>query len=546
MTPIERFAAYIVEKPFYPYQAEVANAIMYSIDHNLGHVITVMMARQSGKNQLSALIEAFLLFTRREGTIIKAAPTFSPQVTNSRRRLMSMLENPFCNKRLWTSYAQIGLAPSKEVHLVRRHVGPSVMFFSADRDSNVVGATASLLLEIDEAQDVESEKFDKDFRPMASTSNATSVMYGTAWSDETLLARQCRLNLEIERAGGPRRHFEYDWRACAASNPNYQRFVETEIERLGESHVAIQTQYYLRSISSAGFFFNDLQRTLLRGSHVWELQPENSLSSWPVEPHSEQGMSIHAEPATPLPEMAGSPVDQPIYAGTEQAAALPGTGSNGQEAACSGICYVAGLDVGGEERADPTDAEKLNVKRDSTVLTIGRVQYNELQLPTIEIVHQCWWTGKTYLEQYAAVLALCEQWAIRRLVIDNTGQGAGLASLLIDKLGKERVEAYSFTRPSKSKLGYELLALINSGRCTLYHERGAPAEIYAECWQQIKLARYSLPAPETINFYVEPGEGHDDFLISLALCARALEALVQPAAATRIPARPMYEGESRY
>jgi hypothetical protein len=206
---------------------------------------------------------------------------------------------------------------------------------------------------------------------------------------------------------------------------------------------------------------------------------------------------------------------------------------------------VAGIDVGGEERADPNNPEKTNVKRDSTVLTIGSVQYNELQLPTREVVHQVWWTGKTYPEQYATVLALCEQWAIRRLVIDNTGQGAGLASMLLEKLGKERVEAYSFSRPSQSKLGYQLLALVNAGRFTLYHQAGAPRAIYEECWSQINQARYTLPASETINFFGEPSEGHDDFLISLALCAQALEAMIQPAAGQKMAARPLCPGESR-
>lgn len=44
------------------------------------------------------------MFTRKDGIIIKAAPTFNPQILNSRRRLMSVLENPFGSKRLWTSY----------------------------------------------------------------------------------------------------------------------------------------------------------------------------------------------------------------------------------------------------------------------------------------------------------------------------------------------------------------------------------------------------------------------------------------------------------
>lgn len=95
LTPIERFAAYIIGKPLYPYQAQVANAILRSIEYHLSQIITVMMLRQSGKNQLSAIIEAFLLFSRREGTIIKAAPTFSPQILTSRCRLMQMLDNPF-------------------------------------------------------------------------------------------------------------------------------------------------------------------------------------------------------------------------------------------------------------------------------------------------------------------------------------------------------------------------------------------------------------------------------------------------------------------
>ncbi|HEU5375333.1 MAG TPA: hypothetical protein VFV38_07845 [Ktedonobacteraceae bacterium] len=57
--------------------------------------------------------------------------------------------------------------------------------------------------------------------------------------------------------------------------------------------------------------------------------------------------------------------------------------------------------------------------------------------PCVEIVHQIWWTGKTYPEQYAAVLAICEQWDIRRcLAIDNTGQGAGLTLMLIERGGQ--------------------------------------------------------------------------------------------------------------
>ncbi len=486
-TPIEKFARVILRKPLYPYQAIIANAIIHSINNNLGHIITVMLSRQAGKNQLSAVLEAFLLFTRPSGCIVKCAPTFSPQITNSHRRLMSMLETKVTSGRIWTSYGVIGLAPRADKGLLKRHVGPFVQFFSADPDSNVVGATASILLEVDEAQDVLPEKFDRDFRPMASTTRSTTVMYGTAWSDDTLLARQRAVNLEIEAQTGEKRHFEFDWTTPASVNENYRKFVEDEIRRLGENHIAIQTQYFLRPISGAGYFLNDLQRTMIQDVHSWESE------------------------------------------------ATEGTGF-----------YVAGLDVGGEERVDPADPTKVNTKRDSTVLTIGRVSFNELMLPVLEIVHQAWWTGMHHVEQYAAVCDYVARWNIKRLVVDATGEGAGLASLLIDKWGEERVEAFKFSRPSKSRLGFQVLGMINSGRLKLYAQGGAPQEIAEECWAQLRKARYRLPAPEIIDFYVAAGEGHDDFLMSLALTTEAVEGVMKPAESTLVVPEKMYPGESRY
>ena len=88
---IENFAARIIGRPLYPYQLDIAEAILISVEQNRGWIISIMMARQMGKNQLSAIIEAYLLHRYTEGTIVKAAPTFKPQIINSRLRLMSML-----------------------------------------------------------------------------------------------------------------------------------------------------------------------------------------------------------------------------------------------------------------------------------------------------------------------------------------------------------------------------------------------------------------------------------------------------------------------
>src|SRR5262249_6843343 len=156
--------------PLYPYQIEIGDAILDSVLEGKGLTFTVMLARQMGKNQLSAIIEAYLLTSQPEGTIVKAAPTFKPQVVTSRLRLLSILENPITKRRFWRSLGyMVGVAPTEEERELQ--TGPRIMLFSAGPESNIVGATANLLLEIDEAQDVSIEKFDKDLRPMASTSN---------------------------------------------------------------------------------------------------------------------------------------------------------------------------------------------------------------------------------------------------------------------------------------------------------------------------------------------------------------------------------------
>src|SRR5579885_3696691 len=90
---IARFARHVLGKPLYPYQSEIAGAILSSIFNGEGKIFSVMMARQMGKNQLSAVIEDYLLTCMQAGTIVKAAPTFTPQIINSRLRLLSLLED---------------------------------------------------------------------------------------------------------------------------------------------------------------------------------------------------------------------------------------------------------------------------------------------------------------------------------------------------------------------------------------------------------------------------------------------------------------------
>ena len=63
-----------------PYQLEVGRVVMDSIQRGIGLTFSVEIARQGGKNELSAHLEVLLLtlYMARGGNIVKCSPTFKP------------------------------------------------------------------------------------------------------------------------------------------------------------------------------------------------------------------------------------------------------------------------------------------------------------------------------------------------------------------------------------------------------------------------------------------------------------------------------------
>jgi hypothetical protein len=440
-----------------PYQVEAGRAILDSVAHERGLSFSVEIARQGGKNELSAQLEALLLalHVSRDADAVKCAPTFDPQGRISMRRL-------------WSRLLEAGLAPlaSREAgHIVR--VGHArQVFLSAEPGANVVGHSAQILLEVDEAQDVAEEKFDREFRPMAATANATTVFYGTAWDDSTLLERAKQRHLELERRDGVRRHFEYDWQAVARYNPAYGRYVEAERQRLGEQHPLFLTQYCLKPIAGGGRLFSPGQLAQLEGRHDRQRAPR------------------------------------------------------------AGETYVAGLDLAGGEMEGDVGAPPsvASAQRDSTVLTIARAAYPGrgaiVQEPRLEVVEHYVWTGEPHDALIQRLVDLLrEVWQVRRLAVDATGLGETIARLLTATLGSLVVHPVRFTQEAKSRLGYGLLAAVNSGRLKLY--AGDNSQEYRHCRHELERARVAYRANRTMNFFVEPSDGHDDYLMSLALLAEA-------------------------
>jgi len=426
-------------------------AILESVFGKKGLTFSVEIARQGGKNELSAQMELLLLTLHitENKHLIKSSPTFKPQAVISMSRLKDRLNDAGFG-RIW----------SAEHGYIIKLGNARAIFLSADETSNVVGNTAHILLEVDESQDVSKEKYSKEFKPMGATTNVTTVHYGTTWDESTLLEEIKQTNLELERKDGVKRHFSYDWEEVAKYVPDYREYVEGERERLGESHPLFMTQYRLLPVRGGGGFLSVQQREQLQGKH------------------------------------------------------------HRQRRAKSGKTYVAGIDLAGEaEDFVKTTGER----RDSTVVTIGELDFTRADIvnrePLVKIVELYRWAGRKHTELYAQLVDILKNvWRCRRIVVDATGVGEPVAAFLKKALGS-RVTPFKFTQQSKSELGFNLLAAVNAGRLKIY--KGDGSEEYQQFMREMEKAHGQYRPNQTINFYVNPAQGHDDFLMSLALTVEA-------------------------
>jgi len=301
---------------------------------------------------------------------------------------------------------------------------------------------------------------------MGATTNVTTIHYGTTWDDSTLLEEVKQTNNELERRDGIRRHFRYDWQEVARYNPDYLAYVEGERERLGENHPLFLTQYCLLPIRGGGGFVSAQQRAQLSGEHKRRHHPE------------------------------------------------------------AGKVYVAGIDVAGEaEEGEDAQLRAVKPRQDSTVITIGELDFSTAdpslkgKQPRVKVVEHYWWTGRKHAELYTQLVDILKNvWKCRRIVVDATGVGQPVSSFLRQALGS-RVIPFTFTAQSKSGLGFDLLASINSGRLKMYAGDGSTE--YQEFWFEIEKAKSQYRPNQTMNFYVDEAKGHDDFLMSLALVVEA-------------------------
>jgi hypothetical protein len=451
--------------------------------------VVVEMPRQSGKNETSAQVEVALLarFAAQGGAVVKCAPTWKPQIVNSKLRFEARA------RAVERKLAFLKFKPT--MGYMYRCGQALIQFLSAAPDANVVGATASLLLEVDEAQDVSVAKFDKDFAPMRASTSAPMALYGTPWTDDTLLELTKLAILEGRMRG---RIFQVSPEAVAAANPAYGEHVDAEVRRLGREHPLVKTQYFLELLAAQGRLLSMQQLQLMVGEHG--PRDKRTGEKWIV-----AGL-----------DFAGADEDPSLT--------LPGSGRE--------------LSYGG---------------RDSVALTVGEVRMvrvmEGLELPEVRMLARYEWTNVNPVSLHTTLYRLLWQvWKVDRVHCDATGIGATGTALLaagLNKGGWERVAGVTFDSAwqTHTRLAFNYLAAVNGSRLLDYRPQNVerrtqngdplavarqpepPADVDGLAWWQRGHGRLRGRPGQRVKVEVPANEGHDDLLISELLLVDAALAL---------------------
>jgi hypothetical protein len=414
---VRLFSRLVIQIPLRAYQVEPAQAVIESCLGQKGLEFLWVFPRQSGKDEAIAQLCTFLLtlFQRVEAAIIHVYPT-GGQIATGVGRLENRLEN------LWTSGHWWSKAKP-----TRRGLGLSqIAFFSGHPQARAEGATANLLLIINEVQDQDEAIVERRFTPMRASANATALYVGTVrttgdflWKTKSRLEKQ-------QRRDGQQRVFILTAHQVGQENRHYKTFVAGQVAKYGRQHPVVKTEYYGEPVDVAAGLFPRRRLTLMQGDHPRLSQPQ------------------------------------------------------------PGQVYIALIDVGGQdEGATEAFAELENPERDYTCCTIVRAIARPGEIgPRYEAVDVFADQGSRHFQEHPGRPSLFEQmvaylrhWRVAAVVIDSSGVGQGISDALGEKLSQP-VFPFDFSKNhGKSRLGNNFLAIIETGRFKYFTEgRGEKGE----------------------------------------------------------------------
>ena len=478
----------------FDYQIEIADAIIYSALNGLGWYMVIMVTRQAGKNEISAFVQQYLLlYGYYFGTPIsgvKFAPVHKPQVQAS----MDRLEGAAIADSGGLAGSSLTRTRWRKSDGYKYHIGPprdsnKWAFLSINPASNVASQTAFTLLEGDEAQDIDANKWERDAAPMGSFNNATTVLWGVAWTKESFIyqgmqqALAMEERLEAQLGYRPRLVFKINADVVKQVNENYRKAYENAVARLGKDHIAIKTQYDLEFIDSIGKFFSGEQNARMYANSY--------------------RMRVGPEP---------------------------------------GKVYIWSLDCAGQEE-DVTTTDETAIgehKRDAVDLVIGELHKDGTVVPVC--IYQ--WVGQAHSKLRELIPRILKHWGTIGGTGDATGVGEPLVYHLKETLKTQEVEAYKFKAfgdENKSKLGYLAYEYVKNDLFKV-PRRPIDDQEQAELWDEAKWQLEHLireaKKQQQINWYVpsnakprKPGHvAHDDIATAFFLLIRAAFMIKNPGA----------------
>lgn len=423
------------KRPLRGPQAEIIKRTEKHVYAKNGGVLCGRSSRQSGKNDMSAILHMRHLW-RNQNSLqllkwVRTAPTHVPQIIISQKRLEEMMK---INRKGVIRHPMFaGQKIQKSEGYIYRVGNATVEFMSSGPQSNVVGATANACLDMDEAHKISKPKFDEDFMPMTASTNAPTILWGVAADGLDTLEWYRQHNID---SGNAHLNLDYPCEVWMDSSEAYRGHVETRIKALGWDHPIIKTQYRLIPVSQEGTYISSSQaRQLFESEHERRLAPR------------------------------------------------------------PGATYEILIDLaaGNEEfNPDKQFVGEEETATDSTVIWIYEVSSELCQnniFPIIRIVNLEWWTGVPLPQQQDKIIEIIQYWHATKVTVDGVGVGRQLAESLEQFFGPYVVKKYLATSTSVSEDCFDLLARLNYGAVKIFKDDSSPE--WAEFQRQVGWTKYS-------------------------------------------------------
>jgi hypothetical protein len=422
-------AQHLSKRPLRGPQAEIIRKVEHFVGQHQGGIMPILISRQAFKNEGSAILQRRHLWRRQYASLpaiwIRTAPTHRPQIVNSKKRLRDLLQLSSKNRIGHPMFE--GARLIKEEGYIWRLGNASVEFLSSGPQSNVVGATASTCLDMDEAHKVNKAKFDEDFAPFTANTSAATLLWGVASNGLDTIEAYRQSNIE---EGRPELNLYYPCDVWMDVHPPYRTHVEDRVRKLGWDHPIIKTQYRLLPVAAEGRFLSEAHvRSLLSGDHERQRKPR-------------PGKIYH---------------------------------------------MLVDLAAGNEEfNPDSTLEGEEDTSTDSTIIWIYEVTpilCSNGIFPIIRLVNLQWITGAALPVVEKEVKDAIRYWTPDKVTIDAVGVGRQAAESAEMTFGPHIVNKYIANSTSVSEDCFDLLARANFGSVLMFRDDGSPewAEFERQC-----------------------------------------------------------------